>query len=114
MYLMGEILLNVAKGLIMTIVKTKNGEELVIAPEGMLDTANAPAFDAEMEAAVAETTKLVLDFAKVQYISSSGLRVLLKAQKKVAASGEMKLVNVSAAVKEVFELTGFTNILTIV
>lgn len=98
----------------MTITKTKNGEELVIAPEGMLDTTNAPAFDAEMEKAVAECQNLVLDFAKVQYISSSGLRVLLKTQKKVATAGEMKLINVSASVKEVFELTGFTNILTIV
>lgn len=98
----------------MTITKTRNGEELMIAPEGMLDTVNAPAFDAEMEKAVAECPNLVLDFAKVQYISSSGLRVLLKTQKKVAAAGEMKLINVSASVKEVFELTGFTNILTIV
>lgn len=98
----------------MTITKTRNGEELMIAPEGMLDTVNAPAFDAEMEKAVAECQNLVLDFAKVQYISSSGLRVLLKTQKKVAAVGEMKLINVSASVKEVFELTGFTNILTIV
>lgn len=97
----------------MTISKIQNGDKVVLSPEGLLDTANAPAFEKEMDAAVKETKKLVVDFAKVEYISSSGLRVLLKAQKAMNSVGSMTLVNVSDTVKEVFELTGFVDILTI-
>lgn len=98
----------------MTITKTVNDGKLTLAPQGMIDTANAPAFDTEMEIAVTETKNLVIDFSQVEYISSSGLRVLLKAQKKMASIGQMVLINVNETVKEVFELTGFTNVLTIV
>lgn len=98
----------------MVITKSQNGDTLTLAPEGLLDTANAPAFEAEMEAATTATKDLVVDFAKVEYISSSGLRILLKAQKKMNGGGSMRLTNVNDNVKEVFELTGFIDILTIV
>lgn len=98
----------------MVINKIQDGDALTLAPEGLLDTANAPAFDTEMEAATNATTNLTVDFAKVEYISSSGLRVLLKAQKKLNTVGTMRLINVNDSVKEVFKLTGFIDILTIV
>lgn len=98
----------------MTITKVVDGEKITLSPEGMLDTANAPAFEAAMEEVLQATKNLTLDFAKVEYISSSGLRVLLKAQKKIGTVGEMTLINVNQSVSEVFELTGFNSILNIV
>ncbi|MCL4102163.1 anti-sigma B factor antagonist [Fibrobacter sp. UWH9] len=97
----------------MVINKIQKEDSIVLAPEGFLDTANAPAFETEMEAASNETKNLIVDFAKVEYISSSGLRVLLKIQKKMNGCGSQKLINVSDNVKEVFELTGFVDILDI-
>lgn len=98
----------------MTINKVVDGDKITISPEGMLDTANAPAFEAAMEEVLQSTSNLTVDFAKVEYISSSGLRVLLKVQKKIGATGEMTLINVNQSVNEVFELTGFNSILNIV
>jgi len=94
----------------MDITKTLNGDTLTLAPNGILDTANATTFETELTAVMAEAKNLVIDFAKVEYISSSGLRVLLKAQKQMSS---MKLINVNSSVKEVFDLTGFTDILNI-
>lgn len=98
----------------MTITKTAEGNKLTLIPEGLLDTANSPAFEAEVDKAIDETTDLLIDFAKVEYISSSGLRVLLKAQKKMNTKGQMQIANVNDTVKEVFEITGFTDILNII
>lgn len=98
----------------MEITKSINEDKLTLAPQGMIDTANAPDFDAEVELAVTETKNLEIDFSGVEYISSSGLRVLLKAQKKMAAIGQLAISHVNDAVKEVLDLTGFSNVLTII
>lgn len=97
----------------MEFTKTKNGDTLTIAPSGILDTASAATFEAEINAVIDEATNLIIDFAKVEYISSSGLRVLLKAQKKKSEGGSMTLTHVNESVMEVFNLTGFNDILKI-
>ncbi len=80
---------------------------------GRLDTTTAPDFDKTINEDIVETDNLVLDFKKLEYISSAGLRVLLSAQKKMQKLGTMKLINVCEDVMEVFEMTGFSDILTI-
>ena len=97
----------------MTITKTENGSALTLALEGRLDTTTAPQLEAEVNGSIAGVTDLVMDFEKLEYISSAGLRVLLAAQKIMNKQGEMKLVNVCDDIKEVFEITGFADILTI-
>lgn len=98
----------------MTVTKTTTDNVTTIAPEGMIDTVNSPAFEEAVDAVLAETSTIIMDFTKVEYISSSGLRVLLKAQKKVTANnGEMTVTNVNDSIKEVFEVTGFADILSI-
>ena len=98
----------------MTVNKITENEKLILSPEGMLDTANAPAFEDAVDSATAETENLIIDFTKVEYISSSGLRVLLKAQKKMSSkNGSLILKNVSETVDEVLDVTGFKDILTI-
>ena len=93
----------------------KAGEEgnLTVSLEGRLDTNTAPQLDGELKAALPGVTSLILDFEKLDYVSSAGLRVLLSAQKMMTKQGEMKLINVNDTVMSVFELTGFSNILTI-
>lgn len=98
----------------MEIVKKLNGTALDIALTGRLDTTTAPALEAELNTALANVTELALDFAKLEYISSAGLRVLLAAQKVMNKQGKMTVRNVSADVAEVFEITGFSDILTII
>ena len=97
----------------MTINKTMNGTELVIALEGRLDTMTAPELEAELGKSLDGAESLVLDFSKLEYISSAGLRVLLSAHKAMSAKGGMKITNVNEIVQEVFEVTGFADILTI-
>ena len=97
----------------MTINKTKNGTELTIALEGRLDTMTAPDLDAELKKSLDGVETLTLDFSKLDYISSAGLRVLLSAHKLMSAKGGMKVTNVNDVVQEVFEVTGFADILTI-
>lgn len=97
----------------MTINKTMNGTELVIALEGRLDTMTAPELEAELGKSLDGAESLVLDFSKLEYISSAGLRVLLSAHKTMSAKGGMKITNVNEIVQEVFEVTGFADILTI-
>ena len=97
----------------MTINKTMNGTELVIALEGRLDTMTAPELEAELGKSLDGAESLVLDFSKLEYISSAGLRVLLSAHKTMSARGGMKITNVNEIVQEVFEVTGFSDILTI-
>ena len=97
----------------MNISKTKNGEELTIASEGRLDTTTAPELDDVVKDEIEGITKLVFDFAKLDYISSAGLRVLLSSQKIMNKQGSMVVKNVSEEVNEIFEVTGFQDILSI-
>ena len=97
----------------MTMNKTMNGTELVIELEGRLDTVTAPELEAELGKSLDGAESLVLDFSKLEYISSAGLRVLLSAHKAMSAKGGMKVTNVNEIVQEVFEVTGFADILTI-
>ncbi len=97
----------------MTITKEMNGTNLTIALEGRLDTMTAPELEAEMNQSLGNADSLTLDFSKLEYISSAGLRVLLSAHKIMSAKGGMKVTNVNEIVREVFEVTGFAGILTI-
>lgn len=97
----------------MTITKNQTGANLEIALEGRLDTVTAPQLEAELNGALAEAETLNLNFSKLEYISSAGLRVLLAAHKRMAGKGGMKVTNVNEIVREVFEVTGFADILTI-
>ncbi|MBQ5987740.1 MAG: STAS domain-containing protein [Clostridia bacterium] len=97
----------------MKINQTKNGEALVIALEGRLDTMTAPELEAALKDALQGVTDLTFDFAKLDYISSAGLRVLLSAQKTMNRQGSMKVVNVNEMIMEVFDVTGFADFLTI-
>ena len=97
----------------MTIEIKRNAEETTIELAGRLDTTTAPALDKTVNNEIEGTKKLVLDFKSLEYISSAGLRVLLGAQKKMQKSGSMKVTNVCEEVMEVFEMTGFADILEI-
>lgn len=97
----------------MTIEIKKNQEETVIEIVGRLDTITAPALDKTINEDMGETKNLVLDVKGMEYISSAGLRVLLTAQKKMQRIGSMKVINVCDEVLEVFEMTGFADILSI-
>ena len=97
----------------MTMEIRKNADETVIGVVGRLDTTTAPALEKAINGDIGDTKNLVLDLKEMQYISSAGLRVLLSAQKKMQKIGSMKVVNVCEAVMEVFEMTGFADILVI-
>jgi anti-sigma B factor antagonist len=97
----------------MDIIRNQNGSALTIALEGRLDTTTAPQLEAELKSALSGTSELVFDFAKLDYISSAGLRVLLSAQKVMNKQGSMKITNVNETIMEVFDVTGFVDILTI-
>ena len=97
----------------MEIEKKLEGTKLTLAPIGRLDTITAPELEAEMSQSLGNAESLVLDFSKLEYISSAGLRVLLSAHKAMVSKGGMKVTNVNEIVREVFEVTGFTDILTI-
>ena len=97
----------------MTIQIKRNADVTTIELVGRLDTTTAPALDKTINSDIEGTKNLVLDFKSLEYISSAGLRVLLSAQKKMQKIGSMKLKNVCEEVMEVFEMTGFTDILTI-
>lgn len=97
----------------MTINKISEGEKLTLALTGRLDTNSSPALEAELKQSVGDVKELIFDFSGVEYISSAGLRILLAAQKVMNRQGEMKLIGVNEDVMEVFEITGFSDILTI-
>ncbi len=97
----------------MTINKIADGDKLTIGVEGRLDTMTAPELDAEVKTGLEGVKDLVLDLAKLEYISSAGLRVVLAAQKLMNTQGSMKLVNLSPEVREVFDITGFSDVMTI-
>ena len=97
----------------MNIEIKRNTDETIIALVGRLDTTTAPVLDKTINSDIEDTTNLVLDLKGLEYISSAGLRVLLGAQKRMQKIGSMKVTNVCEAVKDVFEMTGFADILTI-
>ena len=95
----------------MNIKKKKDGNTLTVLISGRIDTATAPEADASINGSLDGVQSLILDFTDVNYVSSSGLRVLLALQKKMSARDGMKLVGVNDAVNDVFEVTGFDEIL---
>lgn len=97
----------------MTIEKMFKDKELTMTVSGRLDTATAPQLENEIKANVEGVERLVLDFGALEYLSSAGLRVLLQAQKIMNKQGEMIVKNVNETVNEIFEITGFLDILTV-
>ena len=97
----------------MQINYTKEASVLTVAPEGRIDTMTAPELEKKLSEILDGVTDLVLDMAKVAYISSAGLRVILKVQKRMLCQGSMKLIGVNESIMEVFEITGFSDILNI-
>lgn len=97
----------------MTIDKQINGSELTLTLNGRLDTTTAPELEAVIKDSIAGITNLIMDFAELEYLSSAGLRVILSAQKTMNKQGEMVIRNVNETINEVFEITGFIDILTI-
>ena len=91
----------------------KNADAVTIEIVGRLDTLTAPALDKTLNEVTGDTKELILDVKGMEYISSAGLRVLLGAQKKMQKVGSMKVINVCEAVMDVFEMTGFADILVI-
>ncbi|MBQ9680625.1 MAG: STAS domain-containing protein [Ruminococcus sp.] len=97
----------------MTINKKFEGTKLTASIIGRLDTTTTPQADAELKDGIDNVTELVIDFRQVDYISSAGLRLLLSLQKIMNKQGSMKVTNVNETVKEIFEVTGFSDILTV-
>ena len=97
----------------MTINQNKNGSKLVLAVEGRLDTTTAPQLESEIKSSISGITELEFDFSKLDYISSAGLRVLLSAQKIMNKQGSMIIHGASEDLMEIFDVTGFIDILTI-
>ncbi|MBQ5954348.1 MAG: STAS domain-containing protein [Firmicutes bacterium] len=97
----------------MTVTKTLEEKVLNVKVEGRLDTATAPALEEELAEVMDEAEELVFDLEGLEYMSSAGLRILLATQKKMALKGGMKVVNVNDVIKEIFDITGFSDILTI-
>ena len=97
----------------MNIIKTKEGSTLNLALEGRLDTTTAPQLEAALHGAMEGASELNMDFEKLEYLSSAGLRVILAAQKTMNKQGKMVIRHVNETIREVFEVTGFIDILTI-
>ena len=97
----------------MNLIKNVDGTHLCISLEGRLDTTTAPQLEEELKQSMEAMTELHLDFGKLEYLSSAGLRVILAAQKIMNKQGKMVIHNVNETIMEVFEVTGFIDILTI-
>ncbi len=97
----------------MTITKTVQDTTLILALEGRLDTITAPELDAELKQSLGGIKVLILDLEQLNYLSSAGLRVLLSAQKQMNRQGSMVVRHVCQTIMEIFEVTGFSNILSI-
>ena len=97
----------------LNITRNIEKDSAIFALEGRLDTVTAPSLENELRETLPGAGALTLDFAKLEYISSAGLRVLLSAHKAMAGHGEMKLVHVNEPIMEIFEVTGFSEILNI-
>lgn len=98
----------------MQINKNRDNDKLTLALEGRLDTLTAPQLDAEIQGKLDGVKELVFDFSKLDYISSAGLRILLTAQKVMNKQGKMLIKGAGTEIKEIFEVTGFCDILTVV
>ncbi|MGN1095158.1 MAG: STAS domain-containing protein [Eubacteriales bacterium] len=97
----------------MTINKNQNGESLTLFIGGRLDTTTAPELEAALDSSIDGVKSLTLDLSELDYISSAGLRVILKAQKAMNSKGNMRVTGVNDSIMEVFEITGFVDILSI-
>ena len=97
----------------MNITKKQDGKKVTVALSGRLDTMTAPELDGFLKDIFADANELVFDFKDLEYISSAGLRVLLSAQKVMNKQGKMTVTNVSEAIMEIFEVTGFSDILNV-
>ena len=97
----------------LNINKTRDGGKLCVALEGRLDTTTAPELEASLKEDLDTVTELIIDLAKLEYISSAGLRVLLAAQKTMIKQGSMVVTHPNDVISEIFEVTGFSTILTI-
>ncbi len=97
----------------LNITKEQNDGTMKVALEGRLDTTTSPELEKMLKENLDDVTELILDFEKLEYISSAGLRVLLSAQKIMNKQGEMRLINVCDEVKEIFEVTGFLDFLNV-
>ncbi|MCR5202216.1 MAG: STAS domain-containing protein [Lachnospiraceae bacterium] len=97
----------------MEIKKDLNGTDLTMGLVGRLDTTTSPELEEELNASLEGVTALTFDFSDLEYISSAGLRVLLTAQKKMNKQGSMVIKNANEAIVEIFEVTGFSDILTV-
>ncbi len=97
----------------MTINKVTEGDKLTIKIEGRLDTSTAPELESVVNESIDDVTELTFDLEKMPYVSSAGLRVLLGAQKKMQTKGKMVVINVQDSVTDIFEVTGFSDILDI-
>ena len=97
----------------MEIMENRNGDTLLLSLSGRMDSTTAPQLENIINTGLAGVSNLVLDFAKLDYISSAGLRVLLSAQKIMSKQGKMTIKNVCETIDEVFSITGFSDILTI-
>ena len=97
----------------MTIEKIENGTQLTVILNGRLDTTTAPMMEGELKHSINGIETLIFDFSNLEYLSSAGLRVLLTAQKVMNRQGEMIVKNVNETISEIFEVTGFSDILTI-
>lgn len=97
----------------LTINKSFADTKLTVALEGRLDTTTAPELEQSLQESISDASELVMDFEKLEYISSAGLRVLLSAQKIMNRQGNMKVIHVNETIMEILEVTGFVDILTI-
>ena len=96
----------------MKVIKELNGDKLYIKLEGRLDTTTSPELEQELKD-ISNVSELIFDFENLEYISSAGLRILLSTQKEMSKHGNMKIKNVNNDIMEVFEITGFVDILTV-
>ncbi len=97
----------------MEIKKTQDGSKLNVALVGRLDTTTAPELESSLKDDIGSLTELVFDFSALEYISSAGLRVLLSSQKTMNKQGSMKITNANETIRDIFDVTGFSDILTI-
>lgn len=97
----------------MTINKDLNGKTLTLQIVGRLETSTAPELEDTIDASLSGVEELIMDMGELEYVSSAGLRVILKAQKAMNAQGSMKVIHVNETIMEVFDITGFVDILTI-
>jgi anti-sigma B factor antagonist len=97
----------------MIITKTENEASMILELDGRLDTTTSKQLEEEVTTSFKGKTEVIMDFSKLVYVSSAGLRVILSAQKIMNKQGSMKIINVNDMVMEVFEITGFSDILTI-